>query len=80
MDEQKPKLRTYSEFSFYSPLLDRQAIRLSMSDDFGGEHFAIVPLPETGKSLRELRDRVLMAIESSIDSGLAPGQIPVPKI
>ena len=77
-DDPKPVLR-YSEFTFYSPMLDSQAMRISVSDGKTGEYFAIVPVV-TGKAFRNLRMTALNAIESAIDSGLYPGQVPVPGV
>lgn len=65
----------YSEFNFYSPILDSDALRISSSDSQGGEFFVIVAKPATGRSVRELREKSLRAIESAIESGLDPGEV-----
>lgn len=67
--------KVYSEFRFYSPIYDSECIRLSVPDANGHEFFAIVPDPGLGKSLRDLRDKALDAIEAAIDAGLSPGQV-----
>lgn len=67
----------YSEFAFYSPILDSEALRISSADDKGSEFFAIVPKPGMGKSLRIVREAALAAIESAMESGLNPGEVKV---
>ena len=69
--------RTYSEFEFYSPILDSRCLRISVGDGQTGEFFAIIPVPAMGRSLREARDRALNAIESAMDLGLLPGEVKV---
>lgn len=69
--------KIFSEFEFYSPMLDAQAVRLSVPDGCGGEYYAIVAKPAAGKSFRELRERALSAIQAAIDSGLDPGEVEV---
>ena len=66
----------WHEFSFYSPLLDADACRLSMFDQHGGEFFMIVPL-EDGRPWRSKRDKALDAIEWAISHGLQPGEVRV---
>ena len=67
--------RVYSEFSFYSPLLDSDCFRISVSDGRTGEFFSIIPNPGYGRSLLKAREAALMKIESAIDSGLEPGEV-----
>lgn len=67
--------RVYSEFSFYSPMLDSDCIRISVSDGRTGEFFSIIPNPGYGKSLLKARDAALAKIESAMDSGLEPGEV-----
>jgi len=77
-DEEKsgdrPKL-TYSEFSFYSPILDSQALRISVSDGRNGEYFAVISKPPIGKSLREAREKALSSIEAVIEAGFPPCEV-----
>lgn len=68
---------TYSEFEFYSPMLDCQCTRISVSDGRTGEYFVIMPNPGYGKSLRLQRSKALSAIEAAIDANLIPGEIQV---
>lgn len=71
------KSSRYSEFSFYSIVLDSDCLRISVSDGRTGEYFAIVPKPSSGKSLAKARELALNAIEAHIDAGLLPGEIKV---
>lgn len=64
----------YNELSFYSPLLDADACRLSVVDANGGEHFAIVPIEE-GKSWRMARSKALGYIVDHIEAGHDPGEV-----
>lgn len=69
--------KSYSEFAFYSPILDANCLRISVSDGKTGEFFAIVPKPELGKSLSKVREAALNMIESYIDAGYLPGEVKV---
>jgi hypothetical protein len=71
------KSRSYSEFSFYSPVLDSECLRISVSDGRTGEYFAIVPKPSQGKSLSKAREDALNAIEAYMDSGYPPGEVKI---
>lgn len=64
----------YSEFRFWSPILDADAVRLSMSGTKGGEFFVIIRADD-GKKYRERRDRALGLIQQAIDEGLEPGEV-----
>jgi hypothetical protein len=70
-------VNSYSEFEFYSPILDSVCLRVSVSDGHIGEFFAIVPKPSQGSSLRELRNRVLNAIEAAMEANLLPGEVKI---
>jgi hypothetical protein len=71
------KKSTFSEYSFYSILLDSDALRISVSDGRTGEYFAIVPKPSSGKSLSKVRETTLNAIEAYMDAGYPPGEVKV---
>ena len=68
-------MSVYSEFSFYSPMLDSTCIRISVADSQGSEFFTIIPSVSPGRGLREAREKALAAIESAIESGLTPGEV-----
>jgi hypothetical protein len=67
-------MTVYSEYRFYSPLLDSEAIRISVSDGRTGEYFMIISNVD-GKAYRESRDRAVAAIERAIELGLDPGEV-----
>lgn len=64
----------FSEFRFWSPMLDAEAIRISMPGPLGVEFFRIVRA-EDGRRYRERRDDTLNLIQSAIDAGLEPGEV-----
>ncbi len=66
----------FHEFSFWSPVLGSQALRISMADDHGAEHFVIVPV-EPGRKLREARIQALGALSTNITAGRPPGEVKV---
>lgn len=69
-----------NEYHYWSPTLGCDAVRLSMTDDWGGEYFAILPADE-GRGWRARRqeavDKLLKAMtpEDEGGYGLEPGQI-----
>jgi predicted RNase H-like HicB family nuclease len=65
---------TYSEFRFYSPLLDSDAARVSMTNSRNEEFFMIVPYA-SAVSFRAKRDEALEAIEEAITLGLDAGEV-----
>jgi hypothetical protein len=65
---------TYSEFRFWSPMMNCEAARLSMWDKNGGEFFVHVPTDE-GRRWRERRNRALDVIQQAITDGLQPGEV-----
>lgn len=65
---------SYSEFRFFSPIMDCEAIRLSMPGPHGGEFFRVVRA-EDGRRYRERRDEALSLIQMAIDAGLEPGEV-----
>lgn len=67
----------YKEFSSYSPLLDCEAVRLSVTDAHGGEFFKIIPAQD-GKSWRLAREKALCQIVDAIDAGDQPGEVRAP--
>lgn len=66
----------YSEFRYYSPISDRDMVRLSMTDKHNREFYMAIPENE-GKRYRERRDEALMHIQTAIEAGLQPGQVRV---
>lgn len=67
-------MSTYSEMFFYSPMLDSEAVRISMWNEAGGEFFQIIPLM-SGRVYRERRSQALSYIEEAIRLGLQPGEV-----
>lgn len=66
---------SYSEFRFYSPVLDAEAIRISMPGKQPNfEFFMIIPAAD-GRRYRERRDEALELIELAIREGLEPGEV-----
>lgn len=64
----------YSEFRFWSPVLDAEAVRISMQGGQGTEYFMIIKADD-GRRYREKRDEALSMIEEAIEAGLEPGQV-----
>ena len=64
----------FSEFRFYSPILDAEAIRISMVNARNAEFFMIIKADD-GRRYREKRDEALSMIEEAIEAGLEPGQV-----
>lgn len=64
----------YSEFRYWSPVHDREMVRVSMVDDRNGEFFTFIPAYD-GKAYRERREKALETIQSAIDAGLDPGEV-----
>lgn len=62
----------YSEFQFYSPVLDDNLVRLSMADDHGREFYVVL---REGKAYRERRRAALEDIGEAIEAGLQPGRV-----
>lgn len=68
--------RLFEHSIAYYPPLDGPAVRLSMADSHGGEHWRIVSA-RPGASLRAARTRAREAIEEHIARGLPPGEVGV---
>lgn len=68
-------MTTYSEFRFYSPLLDSEAARISVADEQGQEYFVVIPAEVSGKAYRAARDEALDLIEHAMLVGLEPGEV-----
>lgn len=66
--------RTYTAFTFWSIMTDREMVRLSMPDNHGREFFMIIP-HEPGKHYREARDEALDAIMEAMSLGCDPGEV-----
>jgi hypothetical protein len=63
----------FSEYEYYSPILDAEVCRISIPDDNGQEFFAIVPTD--GKGYRERRDKAIDTLLEAMRLGLTPGQV-----
>ncbi len=63
-----------SIFSFWSPTLGCDAVRLSMTDERGSEYFAVIPAFE-GSDGRRRKTEALEAIQEAISRGLEPGRV-----
>lgn len=68
-------MSVYCIYSYWSPYVDGEVMRVSMTNDRGDEVFKIVPRPR-GSEYRRVRDEVLDEIEQAIRSGAEPGEIP----
>jgi len=66
----------YREWKFWSPVLGRQAVRVSVAHP-QGEFFAIIPADGTGKQNREQREKALDLIADAIEEGQEPGEVEV---
>lgn len=64
----------YREFRFWSPVLGRDAARVSVVGP-GGEYFSIIPMDGTGKQNRETRNAALDLIADAIEQGREPGEV-----
>lgn len=68
-------VRPFVEHRSWSVVAGCRVARVSMADDRGGEHYAILDAEMRGKDYRERRARALEAIEASIADGNDPGQV-----
>lgn len=64
----------FSEYRFYSPTVDAEVVRISMSDAQGGEYFMIIKAAD-GRRYRERRDEVIELIQQAIAQKLQPGEV-----
>lgn len=69
-------MSAYHEFTFWSPWLDCEAVRVSMANASGQEFYRIIPR-ENGKRWRERRTEALDIIETAIAQGCEPGEVRV---
>lgn len=65
----------YQELRTYSPALDCEILRVSMTDGRGAEFWMTVRDPGSAKALRTAKQQALAAIEEAITLGLAPGEV-----
>lgn len=65
----------YQELRTYSPVLDTEVLRVSMTDARGAEFFMTVRDTGSAKALRDAKKRALAAIEEAITQGLEPGEV-----
>ncbi len=66
--------RGYQILRFWSPLLGDEAMRLSMVDKQGDEHFMVLPAAR-GKAYREAKATALEKIGQAIEAGHQPGEV-----
>lgn len=67
-------MSVYSEYRFWSPLTDCEAVRISMWNERDAEYFVIVKA--TGaRSYRERRNTALEMIQEAISLKLDPGEV-----
>lgn len=69
----------YQEKRFWSVQLGTDAVRLSMFDEHGGEHFCIIRQDGTGMRNRDDRNRALERLEQAMLAGRDPGEVDVSK-
>jgi hypothetical protein len=62
------------EFHFWSPLMGRDAVRLSMANERGEEYFALVPDLD-GPAWRKLKQEAWEALSEAIEADMKPGEI-----
>lgn len=67
-------MSAYSEFRYYSPVRDRNEIRLSMTNANNEEYYFVLA-DEDGKRYRARRDTALEAISEAIAANLKPGRV-----
>lgn len=67
-------MASYSEYRFWSPILDAEAVRLSLFDCRGGEFWMILSALD-GKSYRQRRTEALEYMAEAVHLGLAPGEV-----
>lgn len=65
----------YAAYPYYSILGGGPAVRLSMVDARGGEFFARVMKPKSGRAWREKRLRALEMVAAAIADGCDPGEV-----
>jgi len=65
---------TYQEFRAYSPFYDAVMARISMTDERGGEFFALIPAM-SGKSYRKAKAEALEMIGEAMAQGCQPGEV-----
>lgn len=68
-------MSAYFAHRFWSPTLGGNAVRLSMADDHGGEHWRIIPIDGNAEKYRKDRDAALDTIEDAIARGDDPGEV-----
>jgi hypothetical protein len=69
-------MTVYQEHRSYSPIFDKEMVRLSITDDSNREFFIQIP-GASGKSFREAREQAIAILEQAIAEGLPPGEITV---
>lgn len=65
----------YSEFRFYSPIMDAEAIRISMPGKRPNSEFFRIIRADDGRRYRERRDEALTLIQMAIEGGYEPGEV-----
>ena len=66
----------YSIIRYWSIAHSCRVLRVSLSDERGGEHYMTVPVALLrGRDYRGRLDGVIGAVQAAIDAGEAPGEV-----
>ena len=64
------------EFQSYSPIHDKEIVRLSMADTLGQEYYVILTETE-GRVYRDMRERAIETLMDAIENCDPPGEVEV---
>lgn len=68
----------YNQIRFYNPILDCECLRFSAWNEHGHEFFSVISLERSGARRREIKERVLDALEDAMNMPDAqPGEVRV---
>lgn len=72
-------MTVFHEYTFYSPMLDAEAVRLSTVNARNHEFFMILPRfdPQDARKWRDRREEALGYLQQAIRDGLEPGEVEV---
>ena len=65
----------YREYRYWSPMMGKEAARISVSDGRNQEFFMLIPADERGFAYRERRAEAVEAILKAIEAGQEPGEV-----
>jgi hypothetical protein len=69
---------SYHIIRYWSIAAGCRVARIGLTDKYGQEHFATVPMAQLrGRLYRDKLDAVLDRVQSAIDDGQAPGEVDV---